>query len=137
MKRRVAAELERQLLQRVGAAARQVLADRRRAGEADLAHARIVEPDVDHLRRARSREAVTMFSTPGGTPASSASLTSASEVSGVSSAGLQTTVQPAASAGRDLARDHRGREVPRRDRGDHAHRLLQREHAPAGAPARG
>ena len=47
----------------------------------------------------RSREAVTMFSTPGGTPASSASLTNASEVSGVSSAGLQTTVQPAASAG--------------------------------------
>ena len=40
-----------------------------------------------------------MFSTPAGTPASSASLTSASEVSGVSSAGLATTVQPAASAG--------------------------------------
>ena len=47
----------------------------------------------------RSREAVTMLSTPAGTPASSASLTSASEVSGVSSAGLHTTVQPAASAG--------------------------------------
>ena len=47
----------------------------------------------------RSRDAVTMFSTPGGTPASSASFTSASEVSGVSSAGLHTTVQPAASAG--------------------------------------
>ena len=40
-----------------------------------------------------------MFSTPGGTPASCASSTSASEVSGVSSAGLPTTVQPAASAG--------------------------------------
>jgi len=47
----------------------------------------------------RSRDAVTMFSTPAGTPASSASRTSASEVSGVSSAGLHTTVQPAASAG--------------------------------------
>jgi hypothetical protein len=47
----------------------------------------------------RSRDAVTTLSTPGGTPASSASLTSASEVSGVSSAGLATTVQPAASAG--------------------------------------
>ena len=34
-----------------------------------------------------------------GTPASVASATSASEVSGVSSAGLQTTVQPAARAG--------------------------------------
>lgn len=40
-----------------------------------------------------------MFSTPGGTPASCVSRTSAREVSGVSSAGLQTTVQPAASAG--------------------------------------
>src|SRR4030095_16191407 len=48
---------------------------------------------------ARSRDAVTMFSTPAGTPASSASLTNASEVSGVSSAGLHTTVQPAANAG--------------------------------------
>ena len=40
-----------------------------------------------------------MLRTPGGTPASSARCTSASEVSGVSSAGLATTVQPAASAG--------------------------------------
>ncbi len=47
----------------------------------------------------RWREAVTMFGTPGGTPASSARATSASEVRGVSSAGLQTTVQPAARAG--------------------------------------
>jgi hypothetical protein len=47
----------------------------------------------------RSRDAVTMLIVPAGSPASSASLTSASDVSGVSSAGLQTTVQPAASAG--------------------------------------
>ncbi len=40
-----------------------------------------------------------MLSTPAGTPASSASLTKASDVSGVSSAGLQITVHPAASAG--------------------------------------
>ena len=40
-----------------------------------------------------------MLSTPAGTPASCASSTRASEVSGVSSAGLQTTVQPAARAG--------------------------------------
>jgi hypothetical protein len=33
--------------------------------------------------------------------------------SGVCSAGLMTTGQPAASAGRHLARDHRDREVPR------------------------
>ena len=50
----------------------------------------------------RSREAVTMFTVPAGNPASSASLTSASEVSGASSAGLHTTVHPAASAGASL-----------------------------------
>ncbi|MNN27905.1 hypothetical protein D3C81_1414560 [compost metagenome] len=44
-------------------------------------------------------EVLTMFNTPAGTPASSASLTSAKAVSGVSAAGLQTTVQPAARAG--------------------------------------
>src|SRR5204862_6980647 len=45
------------------------------------------------------RDAVITFSTPAGTPASSASTASASEVSGVSSAGLATMVHPAASAG--------------------------------------
>src|SRR5450830_913245 len=47
----------------------------------------------------RSREAVTRFSTPAGRPASWASLARARAVSGVSSAGLATTVQPAARAG--------------------------------------
>jgi len=42
---------------------------------------------------------VTTFSTPSGRPASSASSASRSAVSGVCSAGLSTTVQPAASAG--------------------------------------
>ena len=41
----------------------------------------------------------TTFTTPSGTPASSNSRTIAIAVSGVSSAGLSTTVQPAASAG--------------------------------------
>jgi hypothetical protein len=41
----------------------------------------------------------TMLSTPGGSPASSASRPSISAVSGVSSDGLSTTVLPAASAG--------------------------------------
>jgi hypothetical protein len=35
--------------------------------------------------------------------------------SGVCSAGLSTTVQPAASAGTELAAGHRQREVPRHD----------------------
>ena len=41
----------------------------------------------------------TTLTTPSGTPASSSSRAIASAVSGVSSAGLSTTVQPAASAG--------------------------------------
>ena len=41
----------------------------------------------------------TTFSTPSGRPASSAIRSSSSAVSGVSSAGLSTTVLPAASAG--------------------------------------
>ena len=40
-----------------------------------------------------------MFTTPGGSPASSKLSASASAVSGVSSAGLRTTVQPAQIAG--------------------------------------
>ena len=50
----------------------------------------------------RSREAVTRLMVPAGKPASSASATSAAAVSGVSSAGFATTVQPAASAGASL-----------------------------------
>eukprot|EP00882_Tetradesmus_deserticola_P015362 GHRQ01016365.1.p1 GENE.GHRQ01016365.1~~GHRQ01016365.1.p1 ORF type:complete len:102 (+),score=20.71 GHRQ01016365.1:34-339(+) len=41
----------------------------------------------------------TTLNTPSGTPARSASSASASAVSGVASAGLSTTVQPAAMAG--------------------------------------
>ena len=44
-------------------------------------------------------DVVTTLTTPAGTPASSSSCTKKSVVSGVSSAGFTTTVQPAASAG--------------------------------------
>jgi hypothetical protein len=53
-----------------------------------------------------------MFSTPAGTPACSASLTSASDVSGVSSAGFAHHRAAGGQRRRDLARDHRGGEVP-------------------------
>ena len=46
--------------------------------------------------------ATSMFSTPGGRPARIASSAAASAVSGVSSAGLMMTGQPAASAGATL-----------------------------------
>src|SRR5690349_8473337 len=45
---------------------------------------------------------VITFSTPGGKPARSASTASANAENGVASAGLMTTVQPAASAGDTL-----------------------------------
>src|SRR5690606_5149044 len=45
---------------------------------------------------------VTTLKTPFGTPARSASSASANAVSGVSDAGLQTTVQPTANAGATL-----------------------------------
>ena len=78
-----------------------------------------------------------MLSTPAGTPASSAS---AHERQRGQRRVLGRLGDHRAAGGqrrRDLARDHRRREVPRRDGGDHADRLLHREHAPARAPARG
>ena len=77
-----------------------------------------------------------MLSTPGGTPASSASL---HERERRQRRVLGRLADDGAAGGerrRDLARDHRGREVPRRDRRHHADRLLQREHAPAAHRAR-
>ena len=50
----------------------------------------------------RAPSAVITLSTPAGTPARCASSASASALSGVCSAGLITTVQPAASAGATL-----------------------------------
>ena len=49
-----------------------------------------------------AESAVIMFNTPGGMPARSASSAAASAVSGVSSAGLMMTGQPAARAGATL-----------------------------------
>ena len=69
--------------------------------------------------------------TPAGMPARCARSASASAENGVCDAGRMTTGHPAARAGSALAGDHRGREVPRRDGGDHADRLLQHHDPPA------
>ena len=50
-----------------------------------------------------SRPPVTTLTTPGGKPTASTAAASASASSGVSPAGLTTTVQPTASAGASLA----------------------------------
>ncbi len=55
-----------------------------------------------------------------GTPASCSSRTASEAMSGVCSAGLATTVLPAASARRDLADENRQREIPRADADEHA-----------------
>ena len=68
----------------------------------------------------------TTLTTPSGMPASSAIRSNSSAVSGVSSAGLSTTVLPAASAGAELPRGDRQREVPRRDQRHDAERLAER-----------
>ena len=52
---RIAAQFERELFEGVGAAARQVLAHGRGAGEGDLAHAAVIQPLIDHLGRALAR----------------------------------------------------------------------------------
>ena len=93
--RTLAAELEGQLLARAGGRLADDAADFRRSGERDLV-------DVGMLRRSPRRSSpspVTMLTTPGGSPASCAISAKHSAVSGVNSAGLSTTVFPAASAG--------------------------------------
>ena len=71
-------------------------------------------------------------STCSGSPASSASSPIRIAVSGVSSAGLRTTVLPAASAGAKPQPGDRHREVPRHDDADHAERLVEGEVGAAG-----
>ena len=76
----------------------------------------------------------TTLTTPSGIPASSAIFSNSSAVSGVSSAGLSTTVLPAASAGAELPRRDRQREVPRRDQRHDAERLAERHRHAAATP---
>ena len=69
----------------------------------------------------------TSRSTPSGSPASRRQSASATAVSGVSSAGLSTTVLPAAKRRRHLVRDEIEGKVERRDRRHDAQRRAQVE----------
>ena len=110
------------------------LADLGRAGERQLAHGRVRRELVaDDGRRSRERQRRRRAARP---PAARAPRARARR-SGVALAGFSTIVQPAASAGPGLARDHRHREVPRRDRGADADRLLEHEHPAARPCSRG
>ncbi len=89
-----------------------------------------VEPVKESLRTRGSARAAsttgpglpvgTTLTTPRGTPASCRIPATRSAVSGVSAAGLSTTVQPAASAPGDLAGRHGSGKVPGRDEEAHA-----------------
>ena len=106
----------------------QQLADLGRAGEAELPHDR-VRRQLAADRGASAAEPVTTERMPRGTPARSASSASASAESGVCSAGLSDHRAAGGERGRRLAGDHRRREVPGRDAGGDADRLL-RDHDP-------
>ena len=75
-----------------------VIGDARRLRQA----AAIVGVEADVVPIAGPSVPSTMLNTPAGMPARSASTASAMAESGVSSAGLETTVQPTASAGATL-----------------------------------
>ncbi len=91
---RLAAELEGDPLERAPGLLTDLPAHLGRAGEGDLVDARVVDQAAPV-----SPSPVSTLSTPPGIPASSASSPMRSAVSGVCSAGLSTTVQPAARAG--------------------------------------
>ena len=119
---RLAAELERDALDRRRRRRAAIpRPDLGRAGEGDLGHVGVLDEPLPADRPGPA----TTLSTPSGSPASSAIRSSSSAVSGVSSAGLRTTVLPAASAGRDLPGGDHQREVPGHDQPDDAERLAE------------
>ena len=124
---RVAAEFQRQLLECLRRFAREILADRRRAGERDLAHAAVMQPVGDGRNRvlARRRDQVEHARRHAGF------MREQHERERGERRVLGRLADDRAARrqrGRDLARDHREREIPRRDRRDDADRLLHRRH---------
>jgi len=84
-------------------------------------------PDTSHLCSIIARRGHDVDDA-SGKLASSISRTNASAVSGVSSAGLATTVHPAARSRGNLACEHCKRKVPRRDCRHDANRFLHDHH---------
>ena len=127
--RRVATEFERQLLQRRRALLHQDASDRGRSGEGQLAnHRRIAQrladgdrvllvrrDDVEHARRE---------------PGALREFGEGERRQRCLLGGLDDDRAAGRERRRHLARDHRVREVPRRDRGGDADRLLQHQQPP-------
>ena len=100
-----------------------------RPGEHDLAH----RPGGRRTAgRPPSPCPAAPVNTPSGSPASSASSPSRIAVSGVSSAGLSTTVLPGRERRGEPPAGDRHREVPRHDHADDAERLLEGDVDAAG-----
>jgi hypothetical protein len=91
----LAAEFEGDPLELVGGLAHDPLADRGRAGEADLADVGVGDEALPHDRALAGQDSKDALREPG----LQANSPSRIAVSGVSSAGLRTTVLPAARAG--------------------------------------
>ena len=130
--RRVAAELEPDLLHRPRRLAHEELADLGRAGEADEAHRRMLAHRLadggriagQHVEDARRKAGA------------DGELGQRQRRQRRLRRRLDHRRAADRQGGGDLAGDHRGREIPRRDRGDDPDRLLEDEDARIGAEGR-
>src|SRR5256885_2152989 len=121
--RRLAAELERQALERSRGLAHDLLADLRGARERDLVHARIAHERHPGLG-ARARDHVEHAL---GEPGLLAELGEPERRERRERRGFQHHGVPRRERGRDLPRREQEREVPRHDGPAHADRLAERE----------
>ena len=124
--RRIAAEFQRELLDRVGALAHQQAADLGRAGEGELAHQRVARHLAADLAGRAGQHRQQALGHAG-------ALGQFGERQRRERR-LRRRLDDHRATGRQrragLAREHRGREVPRRDRRGGADRLLDRQDAP-------
>ena len=120
--RRLAAELERDLLEVAGSRLDDQLADLGRAGERDLVDAVV----RGQSRRRRPPNPVTMLTTPVGQPGLLHQLAEAQRRQRRLLGGLEHDGAAARQRRRELPCRHQQREVPRDDLADHADRLAQR-----------
>ena len=130
--RRVAAQLQPDLLHRAGGLAHQELADFGRAGEADEAHRRMLAHRLADRRRAAGEQ----VEDAGGHPGALRQFAEGERGERRGVGGLDHRRAADRDRRRHLAGDHRGGEVPRRDRRDDADRLLDHENARIGAEGR-
>ena len=130
--RRVAAEFEPDLLHRARRLAHEELADLGRAGEADKAHCGVLAHRLADRRRV-AREQVQHARRDAGAERQFAEGEGRQRGLG---RGLGDRRAADRQRRRELAGDHGGGKVPRRDRGDDAYRLLEDDDARIGAEGR-